>query len=491
MDKVKPPFLTTNRNTIYIVLFLLCLPLVFVNMNNSHDWGDDFAQYIHQAINIVKHIPQSATGFIFEKDAPGVDMQARSIGFPLMLAPLVFFFGITIHPFSIYISVLLIVASFFLLKFFRTYFTDLTSILLVLIFIYNPFTLNFKMEIMSDIPFTLALILSIIEYQKTINGKLKHYFITSILVGCATLIRPIGMVILLAIIINEVKTLLFERSISNRFGVVIISAVSLFIYFFTNWLFHIPLDATGNYLKSISIGNIGHIIWNKLRYYVMMYRYYFMSGQGILPFLAIFTQYLVLTLTIIGFIKKCLKPGILEFLVVGYMVILFLYPDTNSGMRFIFPIVPLLLYYMAAALSIIKINRYKDKIILGLGLFILLPYSVSITNIIKNQNETLHGPQEKSSIEAFDYINKNCCSNSVIAFVKPRALALYTDKKTYGYFNPDARKIMETFKRVGVNYILLHSEMRNEHADDFIKNNPDKTQLIWSNDKFKLYSIKL
>ena len=76
----------------YIFIGLLCLPVLFINIKDTHDWGDDPAQYIHQAKNIVDGKPQSETGYIFNEDN-FLDPKAYPVGFPLLLAPVYCFFG--------------------------------------------------------------------------------------------------------------------------------------------------------------------------------------------------------------------------------------------------------------------------------------------------------------------------------------------------------------------------------------------------------------
>src|SRR5665213_140532 len=94
-----------NRNArIYALLVVLLIPLFFINIRDSHDWGDDFAQYIQQAINSTKGIPQSESGYIYNRE---IDIVARPVGFPLMLAPVYMVFGNSIKAFSVTITLFL------------------------------------------------------------------------------------------------------------------------------------------------------------------------------------------------------------------------------------------------------------------------------------------------------------------------------------------------------------------------------------------------
>ena len=131
----------------YFLIALLCLHVFFINIKNSHDWGDDFAQYIHQAKNITEGISQTETGFIFNKDFPLYSPPAYFMGFPLLLAPVYAVAGNDIRAFSFLISTFLFLSAIVFFRFFNSYFNPFSSCLLVLIILYNPWILNFKMEI--------------------------------------------------------------------------------------------------------------------------------------------------------------------------------------------------------------------------------------------------------------------------------------------------------------------------------------------------------
>ncbi len=473
------------------LVYALCIPLFFINIRNSHDWGDDFAQYIHQAINITKGIPQSATGFIDDIRSPGVHISARPVGFPLILAMTCLYVGNSIKGFVITVTFILFLLCIALFSFYRKHFSDLVSILLVLIFAYNPFTLNFKEEIMSDIPFTLFLILVILVYSKTKGNKTLKYLLTGLLLGILISIRTIGIVLLAALILEDIISLWKNRrnnaiklEIMKRALVITITIVFVLIDF--KALFKIGIGS--EYFASISFP----ILRMKASYYLHSFRYFFMSGGGVFPLLAILTQWLVVLFTTIGFLKKCFrKVDFIDFFVIIYLFALLLYPDMNSGMRFLFPVFPILIYYTVIGLMMVKINSplKKNIIILSLGLFILIPYSFSAINIIRHQNETLPGPQEAEAVEAFEYIKRNTPMDAKIAFNKPRALNLYTDRRTILCANQSLESIAYNNLKYNVQYLLTCTDLPDDSTKKFLMIYPDKPLLLWSNSKFSLYQL--
>jgi 4-amino-4-deoxy-L-arabinose transferase-like glycosyltransferase len=185
--------------------------LFFINVKDSHDWGDDFAQYIHQAENITKGISQTETGYIYNKDYPLYSPPAYFTGFPLLLAPVYAVTGNNIMAFSFLISAFLFLCALVFFRFFNSYYKPFTSYVLVLIIICNPWILNFKAEIGSDIPFTFFLFLSALFYIHS-KKSIGLYIILGILAGFIFSIRNIGISFALSVVINEFLKIRKEKN---------------------------------------------------------------------------------------------------------------------------------------------------------------------------------------------------------------------------------------------------------------------------------------
>ena len=74
----------------YTFYFLLCmLPLFFLNVNTTHNWGDDFAQYIHQAQYFAKD--NNYHQWHFESNPLDREYAPPSYpnGFPLLISPII------------------------------------------------------------------------------------------------------------------------------------------------------------------------------------------------------------------------------------------------------------------------------------------------------------------------------------------------------------------------------------------------------------------
>lgn len=481
----------------YLLVALLCLPLFLINIKDSHTWGGNFAQYIHQAKNIVEGIPQSETGFIFNKNYSAMGPSVYPIGFPLLLSPVYYLFGNSIKPFLVLISFFLFILALALLKYYRMYFTPLISTILVLTIVYNPWTLDFKSNILSDIPFTFFLILAVCIFLRSDQNKLLNIFITGILIGTLISIRTIGIVFIFAMLCTFVKDLIkikktnkskndLKRLIKNT---TLTLVITFGFYILTKLLF--PLPTEGTYFDQITLKDIFNRFFLNLSHYsVLLQNFFHPTGTyNRYNFLGIILSSLAISCMVVGIIHKFSKNiSFIDFLVIGYIGILLLWPATQM-FRFLLPIFPFLLQYMVTGLTRIKINNKLNKKVTTLILtgVILALYYHRVLHIIKKQDEIVKGPQEIKSIEAFEYIKENTAKNSVIAFIKPRVLALYTERQSMANSHNEVDILEKEFSQYNVNYLLVHNEISDSTLTNYVKSNKNKVGLLWENEVYYLY----
>jgi hypothetical protein len=370
------------------------------------------------------------------------------------------------------------------------------------------------MEIMTDIPFAFLLLITILTYRRINKEKIINYILIGILAGFLISIRSIGISVITAISLD--RFISYLRLIREKSGAqykarkefvkpfiqifIFLISSSCFFLLLNVVIFKVPGGGILRYSHDFMLRNSGRMFLENILFYLTCFQNYFMSGINSIPLIPHITQFLILSLMLVGFIKKCMKKvELTELVLLCYLSIIFIYPNKTLivGMRLLFPVFPFFLYYAVLGLQLIKLKLkiYKNIISFLLGLFVLLPYSLSILNIMKHQHETLHGPQEPESTEAFNYIKNNTPSNAIFVFFRARTIALYTGRKaTYSWYwtyeHENEEQLDERFKTTGVNYILINSDLEDIGSERYMKKYPDKVQLIWQNAKFKLFSLK-
>ena len=175
-----------------LVCFLLLLPSYPINNGTSHDWGGDFALYLQQAINMLEGNPQSEGGYIYNPECPILSPISYPVGFPMLLAPVYAVVGNDMAALIDYMAILSIVFFLTVFLFFRKYLGVFLALLFTLGLCYHPALLSFKREIMSDIPFTLLSLLTIILIDR------KHWGLAIPVLILASVTRTIGVTLFVA-----------------------------------------------------------------------------------------------------------------------------------------------------------------------------------------------------------------------------------------------------------------------------------------------------
>lgn len=488
----------------WLLIVLLLLPLLFISNRSSHDWGDDFAQYIHQAKNIVQGTPQSETGYIFNPENKDVGPKAYPVGFPLLLAPVYALFRLSMKAYTVFITLIYFALGLMLVKFFQRYFSFIASIALTAIFLYNPQMLIFKQEVMSDLPFALLLVISLLLYKPEKDLTWLRITVLSLITGLLISVRPIGFVFLAAIVIDLVIRLLKNKNNTvseNRKSAIIkllvLALLPAIIYFLLNILvFRIPSGGgLSGYLAFFTLSSFTSTFFTNLEHYIEVFRYMYTPGLGAARGIALLCGFFVLVMTIVGFIRKLSENfETVDIFFILYMLVLMVYPNNFSAFRFMVPVGFIMLIYAATGIKSIMVfplvsSKLKAVILSALILILFLP---GITGVIRGRDTTLAGPQEQSAIEAFAYIRNNLPENAVLMFAKPRALSLYAERAAFA--DPivkDMTKFHEQVMTAGVNYFLLSEKISSEESFRYMRVMNSRVEKTWSNEVFELYRLKV
>lgn len=483
----------------WLWVILLFVPLLFISNRSSHDWGDDFAQYIHQAKNIVQGIPQSETGFIYSQEN-FIGPRAYPVGFPLLLSPVYAIFGNNMKVFTGYISVFYFMLALLLVLFYRKYFSLLPALVLTVILLYNPQMLVFKQEVMSDLPFALLLVTGVLLYRH--SGQSLPLLIALILAtGLMITVRPVGFVFVAAVVTDQLilmfrntETKLSKSRQLLRIMIFALAASGIFVLL-NVIIFKIPSSGgLVNYIAYFRSGEMAGTIMSNLSHYPEVFRYIYTPAQGISGGFSLLAGVLFLAMVLVGLLKR-ITSGIefIDIFFLFYLAVLLVFPNNASAFRLMVPVGFLLLLYVAEgfkSLALLSSIAGKWKA-LALGVLMLLLYLPGINDIIRSKYSILEGPQKPESEEAFSYIRDSIPPDAIIMFRKPRALSLYAERTSFADpVEKDMTKFHEQAMTAGVNYFLINSKISSEESKRYMRVMGGRAKKIWSNEAFDLYSLQ-
>jgi hypothetical protein len=484
-QKISLPKKLASNTLIFVVAFFFLF-----NLHNGHNWGDDFSMYIRHAQNLVQGIPYSQTGYIYNPDTSFYGPQAYPPIFPLMLAPLVYFFGVNLLILKIP-GILCFIGFLFLLnnRIVRDDFPESLRVLLVGLVGFSPVFFYQSEQILSDIPFLLftACALFLIDHSFTITEKYTNRWSMDALIGLLIYlsygIRSIGFLLIPVVII-----LFFIRKRNNLRSLLGILLTAAVLMGFQNLL----ITGTGSYLDQFpaSFTAILPLLMRMFLYYLGLIIDLFPIQNDLIQngVFLIFFEFALLGL-LVRF-KKGVSSYELFFLI--YTGCLLFWPS-YQGYRFLLPVLPFYFLFMVEGIFYISQNLVRSlraKKILSLVLIgcAILIYSNSYRDVFPRP---LSDMQKSSTGDLFAYVKANTQKDDAIVFFKPRVLALYTGRRSMVIAVPGIGvDPLERMRQFNVDWVIARKSYDNEYQSglrDLVKQKSDQFVLVYENAEFQVY----
>ena len=419
---------------------LLAIPLFFLNVHEGHSWGgDDYALYIKEAENISKGIPFYKTGFVFYTRNICFSPPQYPPGFPLLLAPIVKIWGLSIKPMCYFNTVLLLGLMLTLMAWFRKQMGVVSAICLALLIGYSGIMVDIKQCIWSDLPCLLFVMLYLL-FRRSEVFKPSRIALLIILSTMAVMIRTQAILLVgaevLLLIYHAGRALYLRKPINKAIllpGAYIALGMPVLLYVVNRFIFYTPLSAGGfylNYLKDVSHTGILEICRNNVNFLVQTIYgfFYYETDSGFRTVMVSIMQSAGLICTLIGFaisVRRGLKIEDLFFcLMIGLMLY---YPIHDS--RYFLPAIAIVYYYCYLALQ--KILPALTSIpTRKIGIAITVVCLVTGFKYLKSTTNPPIGyvPAAKD-YQAFRYIQDHVGDSELVLFSRPRFLTLYTNKR--------------------------------------------------------------
>lgn len=508
------------KRNIGIIIVILTVALIYLSsFKNGHDWGGDFAGYIGQAKALAEgKIDEfiAVNKYRFEKSTVWIYPVLTPWGFPLLLSPVYYLFGLDIHIMKVYVSLFLLPTLILLFLIFREKLNYFQNLMLVAIVGFNPWLFSLKESVLSDIPylffavFSLFLIQQFVIYKKFWLNRYVSYVLIGCIVFFSSLIRPFGFLLLLTMLVTQYVD---SRLRSESLKQFILNDKMKFLPYIMFFMFTgiskliLPPEDFFSYTKLFSM------VGFRLSKLIFNLKYYFFLPARYLPYFNVeFTVYglgydkihLILYLVfflvfLLGILSNMKEDYLYGTYILCYMSLPIVYPPTDP--RYMIPLIPFLIYFFFKGLSRISIsfklsekyNLERINVVYIISLSFMLLSLVNTThlaykNIMFNKSgQVIDGPYTPDSIELFNYIKKNTNPDSSIIFHKPRVMWLYTGRKSFAMssynFTPDMAY------NSGADYIVINKIQylpTNLTLDDFSR----KLNCEFENNSFVLCSLK-
>jgi hypothetical protein len=484
-----------------LAIILLSSLLAFSLLTKDHDWGDDWASYLMQAVSITKgqtdEFIQRNT-FTMRASTHFIGPDAYPWGFPTLLAP----FTLVCGPLNVFCLkfINLIFFALFLWVFYALLarrLPPLESALLLAVFAFSPLLLKFEDVLTSDITFlffstfSLLLIDNAILRGETWLGSPRKNIWLGIALFFAFFVRTNGILLVPALFLAQAFTCLqtHPRPALDWKRILSIGLVPYYIFGLLTLANLILFPAgEGSHFEHLSSLSLSSLVDNLSAYFALPA--FFFSD---LPHSNILFG-LLLPFILGGLILNYKRDiHLVAYLLLSYALFI-IWPD-QQGIRFLFPLLPLLVYFACRgmeATSFALTGRFPR---LGLWftrlfwLVIAAAFAWTSFGLARDNLAQGRGPYGNAfdpiSIEMFEFVKSDTPADSVIAFYKPRALRLFTDRDSLLVDTCDAL--------AKANYVVLR---KSRGAVDQISPagvtscNPSvQVMEVFDNQKFVIYQI--
>lgn len=401
--------------------FTAFLAVNVLTLKNGHNWGDDFAQYILHAVNLVRHQPYTAD----------IALDLWTVvppGFPLLLSPVIYWAGIS-FPALKFLNILgwglTALAGYFLaVKRLR----PAPATALTAWFLSAPVFFFFKQNVLSDIPFLCFVTLALLSFEtwRSCEEKRRPFFygLAVFLMGYAMLIRWVGIILFLAAILYLVINREWKKTPGFILGAGITAAAMTGFGSSPAGHFGAAQFPPGTWL---------HAVWMNTAVLSKTLLEFIITGplgKGIEPGVWTVSKFLgpavFLALTAFFFYKLSRKTiGFLGCFTFLYLLGLVLWPVQQGLPRYILPAVIPLAVYSLDGLRRLFPKPAADKWLVALFI-VLIAQNAAVT--AKHWTFNDDDIFQKETLEMADWVTDHLAPEEHYMFYKPRALRLLTDR---------------------------------------------------------------
>jgi hypothetical protein len=449
----------------------------------GQDWGDDFAQYIHHARNIASGAPYAETGYIYNPENPVIGPRTYPPGFPLLLAPVVKVFGLDLRPMKILIVICFVGVLLLLPQVFRRDLPAPYLAALILVMGLNPYFLDIKDAVISDIPFLLFTLLSLYAFQRAEEPDNRRPLSAAVLAGVATYAsvstRVLGVVLIPCFLLHD---LVRRRRITRMTAVTCGLAVALM------GVQYAVGPGDGSYFDQLSL-SVTTVGGNAVAYLRALSDIW---DNGYTDFGRKAVFVITVGLAVYGYRRALrLGPTAVEIFPWLYMMPVIVWP-ANQGTRFLIPLIPFYLYYCMLGIRGLNVPvEARRRVIVALGLVVALLYGGKYSTM--RFGPLADGVATPESVELFEFVRQATPPEAVFVFSRPRALALFTDRRASApVVAADPCRLWQYFAEIGADYVITGPPASNEEAaylESFVSAHPAGFRREMGNQALAVYRI--
>jgi hypothetical protein len=298
---------------------------------------------------------------------------------------------------------------------------------LVLVFGLSPLVMAVKQTVGSDSAFLFFAGLTLVALDEIYRRGWdeRHAFLAGSLTACLLILSYLTRATGLALIVGFVGYELWRVRRLRRFGVVAIGLTAIVLTVYSTFVFHLGQQYGSQFLFQPRV------------YATNALEYLRTPGAlwGAAPRLVRYAlSAAAVVLGGIGFIRCFSKATVAEYYFVAWLAVLI--PYWVSDMRYMLPLLPLLLIYAAGGLLLVANNLLRSSLprkvlLVTCGVAVVATSAVNVRAI--ETGPIREGIAKQTFGEVCEFLRRQTPANSLILSWNPRVFALYTGKQSALY----------------------------------------------------------
>jgi 4-amino-4-deoxy-L-arabinose transferase-like glycosyltransferase len=452
-------------------------------------WMDDYAQYITHAANIAGGRPYAATGYIFNPAYPYTGPAAYPPVFPLALAPAYKLFGLDLRVMKAVSIVAFSAFVFTVFLLFRRGLGGRAALAAAALIGFNPAFWDFKDNVYPDFLFLFFAYAALLLFEKAAEKDRNAWNPAAALpLGLALYLaygtRTVGVLLAAAFFIADLargrgrpsKTLLCAGGLALA-GAILQGAL------IHGGPAYIP-EALA-WIKGLSLPRL--LLANATTYPALLASlfdnaYFRPAGLALACAAGL--------LAAAGFWERGrARFGAPEAYTALNLLFLLLCP-LMDGIRYCFPLIPLLAYYAFSGWGLLS-ARFRQPAIAAALLPALLALSYAGVYSKVQYGALPGGATGPEARELFAFISSATAPGDAVVFRKPRSLAFFTGRRSsmYHFVSEDA-ELLGYFRKIGAVCLISGPFAEDKlYLEPFIARNAAGLRPVFSNKDFRVYRL--
>lgn len=487
-----------------MILVVLSLPLFFLNMHNTHSaGGDDYALYIKEAQNIAKGEPFYQTNYVFNRYNDCYSPPHYPPGYPLLLAPVVKIWGLSILAFCYFNTVVaaLLLLSFFF--FFRKHMSDVAAVCLSVIISYSGIMIGLKQTIVADTACLLFVMLYLVLRQSGRQSMLSSVAL-AVFASMAVLIRTQAILILVAELFMlplsllsawRARQALSVKQLFAQQSLVIVTATAGITLLLGKVVFPTPSSASGFYVTFLGITlqkGVLTIVRDNINFFLESIQAFFHydTENSIRTAIVTIMESGGLVLCISGFAISVTRKVSFHDVFFVLMCGLMLYYPIHDARYFLPAIAIVFLYCYVALQKILPAVSSIRPLYIGIGFCVVYLFA-GLKYLRETRLPPVNYVPEQSDFRAFKYLQQNVKPDELIVCARPRLVTLYTDRRCiiHAWQHPHAEN-KRVFDSMNAKYLLIAYGIVEDYYHEYLNNYQHPIDSTRIADGYTLYKLR-